>query len=102
VALVAALAGLSLVCALGTHEACVNPPPPVSQPSPGTPLAEYCSQADTAHPWALTLLPVALAVLGIAVAGRRRRWTLAICGIVASAVVTNVILASQLTSRTTV
>jgi hypothetical protein len=101
VALVAALGGLSLACALGTHDVCVNPPPPVDQPTPGTALADYCSEADKAHPWALTLLPMVLAGLGIAIVGRHTKWTLAICATIAAAVLINVAVASQLTSSLT-
>jgi MYXO-CTERM domain-containing protein len=100
--LLIALAALSLICALIVHHWCIEPPPPVSVPDPGTPLADYCSAADTAHPWPLALLAPVLAAFGIMLVRRRTRWTAWICLAIATAAVTNAIVASQLTSAHTI
>jgi MYXO-CTERM domain-containing protein len=100
--LIGSIAGLSLICALAVHHTCVNPGPPVERPESGTPLADYCSSADSDHPWPLTLLPAAVAALGIVAVGRRKRWTAIICVGVATATVTNAIIVSGLTFSYTI
>jgi hypothetical protein len=100
--LLIAVAALSLICALIVHHSCIDPPPPVIRPDPGTPLADYCSAADTAHPWLLALFPPVLAAFGIVLVRRRKRWTVWICLAIATAAVTNAIVASQLTSAYTI
>ncbi len=85
----------------GVHHGCVNPPPPVSLPDPGTPRAAFCATADTGQPWSQALLTMALAaVLLLLVRNTRVRGA----GLVAlvAANIALVVLATNLTAALTI
>jgi hypothetical protein len=66
------LSSIAVLIAIGVRSRCVSPPPPVDQPSPGTPLAGYCDAVSGHAPW-LLLVAVPLAVLVGCVSLIRRR-----------------------------
>ncbi len=100
--LVTAVFFASLACAALTHQVCADPGPPVDHPEPGTALASYCTSADVIHPWLLTLLPTAIAALGIAVVRRRRLPSAIVVIVVLALTLANVLVVGRLTYAYTI
>jgi hypothetical protein len=98
--LLVALVGV--LCALGVHSACFNPPPPVSVPDPGTPRAEYCSAVIGAKPWILlTIVPCALVAVAARVV-RRPGLIFALAIAICVVLIANVIVANDLGASMTI
>jgi hypothetical protein len=61
VAVVFGVVLFAVVCALLAHYSCTHAPPPVEQPEPGTPRADYCGVVDQGVPWLAALVAGLLA-----------------------------------------
>jgi hypothetical protein len=102
--LLVTVAVVSVLGALGVHQACFHPPPPVDLPDPRTPRGRYCSAVWPTEPW--ISFPVAAMVLtGVFVLATRRHWPWALVTFVAllcTAFVVNAIVVNSLVSAQTI
>lgn len=95
-AIVAAVAGIGVVCAVEVHQACVNAFP-FAGPQAGTSRAAYCNVVEPTHPvLSLTLMPAAVVLLvGVAVRMKVRQ-ILIVAAAISALLIGNAIVANEL------
>lgn len=96
------IAAISVLGALGVHQACYHPPPPVDLPLPGTPRARYCGRVESLHLWPfLTGVPIVLTCLALLASWRHVRVAFVLTALIATAVLVNAFVVHELEWSTT-
>jgi hypothetical protein len=87
-------------CSLLVHDACFHASPPIPLPEPSTPRGRYCSVVIPEKPWILMLIAPCAIVLLTGLVLPHKRVALIVAVVLCLVLVTNAIVANDLTAST--